>query len=324
MGTPLPNYCSQRSLYLQINPAFPRANNLAPSVNPYISGNYTQFDLNMRRKAEILKYSSNQVSTQTNNLTKNQRFAQLVKNPMNGKARCSNALILTPSSSCDVPGPVVDLYYDPAVTLYNYSTNTRAYAVYVPTPTALWNLQIQSNISFINQTGGDVFYMQITPQIDRPTYSYNITLPVGVIINGQAMDSFSRVVTLQNAVIDVYYGQEIYTTLSLDGNTDLGLTFDCSGQPYGISFSATQYLGNLYFNLVDLPTQSGYVYSFVATFSWLVEYRNNIFNGWIQDTITEVAGLVNMSPNTNTQIRCNISETSGVNYVNTGFGFSNI
>jgi len=47
-------------------------------VSPY-NGNFTKFQLDMRRKAEILKYSNMSSSSKTNNLTKAQKFAQIIK-----------------------------------------------------------------------------------------------------------------------------------------------------------------------------------------------------------------------------------------------------
>jgi hypothetical protein len=45
--------------------------------NPY-NGTFTKFQLDMRRKAEILKYSNTSSSTKTNNLTKAEKYAQLI------------------------------------------------------------------------------------------------------------------------------------------------------------------------------------------------------------------------------------------------------
>ena len=54
--------------------------NIPPSriniISPYDTTNYTKFDLDMRRKAEVLKYKKG--STKGNSLTKNQRWAQIV------------------------------------------------------------------------------------------------------------------------------------------------------------------------------------------------------------------------------------------------------
>ena len=47
--------------------------------NPYISSTYTKSDFDMRRKSEILKYKSNDSTTQTNNLTKKQIWSMISK-----------------------------------------------------------------------------------------------------------------------------------------------------------------------------------------------------------------------------------------------------
>jgi hypothetical protein len=104
----------------------------------------TQYDLDMRRKAEILKYKANSAQ-----LTKKQQWSQNVRGAgPNGKRvwanqnvygsnpntqnlqRIGNTLILpcvnnggvvcSPSSASDVPGPVVNLCYNPNIPLINY------------------------------------------------------------------------------------------------------------------------------------------------------------------------------------------------------------
>lgn len=86
---------------------------------------FSNQDLDMRRKAEILRY--NGASTQGGVLpTKSQHFARLTKYPSNA-ARLTNLdqqcllnnrfNIPTPTSSCNVPGPIQNLVYDPEVPL---------------------------------------------------------------------------------------------------------------------------------------------------------------------------------------------------------------
>jgi len=70
----LKSICQQRAKQLTFNKPLPRYE----VVSPY-NGTYNQQQLDMRRKAEILKYSNNASSTKTNNLTKSQRWAQTVK-----------------------------------------------------------------------------------------------------------------------------------------------------------------------------------------------------------------------------------------------------
>ena len=108
-----------------------------------IGGNYSQNELDMRRKAQILQYKSNQ-----NNPTKKQLWSMLNKGELyrkktwatqgvnssnpntNNLTLIGNNLvcnpgetfqpIVNPSYASDVPGKTIGLYLDPAVPLTNY------------------------------------------------------------------------------------------------------------------------------------------------------------------------------------------------------------
>jgi hypothetical protein len=100
---------------------------------------YTQYQLDMRRKVEILKYKSNQQNSKANTLTKSQNFSkamtstktlsQATLDKINANMCDSLINVPTPSSSCDVPGPIITLFYDGNVPLYNYATKTEAFAI---------------------------------------------------------------------------------------------------------------------------------------------------------------------------------------------------
>lgn len=104
-------------------------NNVPPPrytpVNPYPQ--YSQTQLDMRRKIEIFKYAGKD-SQQTNSLTKNQQWALLANNASRGTNRsnqyycATDRLIPTLSSACNIPGPIITLTYDPNVILYNYAS----------------------------------------------------------------------------------------------------------------------------------------------------------------------------------------------------------
>lgn len=105
-------------------------------VSPYPQ--YSTFQLNMRRKVEILKYNSSQQNTKTNGLTKKQKYAYLAKTKnilseykisQPYENRDCNENMPTLSTSCDIPGPLIILQYDPSVPLYNYGNNIRSYAI---------------------------------------------------------------------------------------------------------------------------------------------------------------------------------------------------
>ena len=126
-------FCQQRKLRMQFNIPNPRVT----TISPYTNTNLTQFDLDMRRKAEILKHTGAQKRSQVGKLTKAQLFAQLVRgygptqkllNQHTGKYNqshsdfCDSSMNLVLTSSSDVPGPVRSLYLDTNIPLYKYGT----------------------------------------------------------------------------------------------------------------------------------------------------------------------------------------------------------
>lgn len=75
----LTSLCNQRSKQLLFNT--PQSRNEIQK-NPY-NGLYTKFQLDMRRKSEVLKYNNNTSSTKTNNITKAGKWSQLVNGNSN-------------------------------------------------------------------------------------------------------------------------------------------------------------------------------------------------------------------------------------------------
>ena len=132
-------YCQQRRLRMQYY--FP-ITRYTP-ISPYTNTNLTPYDLDMRRKAEILKHTGPQKSTQASKLTKAQLFAQVVRgfsptqkllnkrtgvyNPTSSEF-CDSSLNRVLTSSSDVPGPIVALYLDNAVPLYQYAQPNETYS----------------------------------------------------------------------------------------------------------------------------------------------------------------------------------------------------
>jgi len=127
--------CNNRRL-AQLNNVPPdRYDNL--SSNPYlpINGGFTADQLNMRRKAEILTYNSNRMS-KSNALTKTQKYSALINHskttlPINNQCftdLVTGQIITTPTSSCNVPGPIMMLYNDQTIPLYNFTlgNNTKS------------------------------------------------------------------------------------------------------------------------------------------------------------------------------------------------------
>jgi hypothetical protein len=122
-------FCALRKQKMLTNIPTPPRVELQPS--PYERG-FTQEQLNMRRKYEILQYSANAQSTQTNNLTKKQQYSLSVRGygqeqrySVAALAQMENCPIpQVPTTHSNVPGPSILLYKDDNVPLYNYQTVT--------------------------------------------------------------------------------------------------------------------------------------------------------------------------------------------------------
>jgi hypothetical protein len=253
--------------------------------NPYLSGQFTKMQLDMRRKVEILKYSANKSSTQTNNLTKSQKFAMLARGTTGtttkispstkGNVDCSaDKLIPRPTSSSGVPGPVTYLYEDSAVPLYNYSGfNTRTYPDYVPNNMDPWQFEpIVNQVYYTSEGIAD--YLIIKNNIDRSQYNYTVATPLGITIGGNipayftysgAVDGFVNLtVDKSRTLLNVYYNSSLVNSFSPLNTETIYLKIRVPPNPSSnpIPFSASQFVGNLVFNNVELFTESSYVYSF--------------------------------------------------------------
>jgi len=198
-------------------------------VSPYPT--YTKTQLDMRRKVEILQYKKN--TTQLYQTTKSQKWSQLANANSNRYTICSkNPYVASPSSACDVPGPLVYLSYDPTVPLYNYATGQNTYAMYYTSPDVTWDFKLSSDISGGNmvaalegetepqegEEGYEIIEYEATPNqligtlmiqnIKDPITTYRFTIPIGLFVTGKTMGEPSgNLVTTQitSAALKVYF-----------------------------------------------------------------------------------------------------------------------
>jgi hypothetical protein len=233
-----------------------RYDNLAN--NPYLLS-YTQPQLDMRRKAEILKYSATHTNTKTNNLTKAQRWAQLVNgstqqrelsssfiqsntisqtsNSISVQTCPSGTIITTPSYASGIPGPITTLFLDPTVPLYNFATGQDPYA--------LINQQ-SSTIPFIYDNGLDkldqpLTFINYVPQntvtltsiyiqnITTPRYSFTIQFPLSIYIRADVLNTIISNTTAINTNIGLHLfnpEEPFVLTLQYGNNPIQNITYD--------------------------------------------------------------------------------------------------
>ena len=273
-------------------------NRLELQPSPY--GAHTKRDLDMRRKAEVLKYSSNAQSTQTNSFTKSEKYAQLINglyqkrtysnlfldNLRNKTITCGiNDIVLKPTSSSDVPGPIEYLYEDPAVPLYNYSTNVDAYAMLPPDGVLTYNLYYSPYAFFVSpmdvaslpptDISNNTLYSVYFKQSDIVSYTFNANTPLSIYITGDASSNVNTykaniqmTATITNVKSSVYYNSTLLSSTQISNPALTSIVFDISNNG---SFSALQYIGNIPITN-RLESSLGFVYDIIITFTVKIQY----------------------------------------------------
>jgi len=278
------------------------------SINPYLGGKFTKSQLDMRRKAEILKYSPARVSTQTNNLTKKQQFSMLARGSYvqpqqsvleRGNISCAeDNMIMTPTSSCDVPGPVMYLYNDETVPLYNFSSfNTRSYSDYAAPDVTPWQFVSIPNLSIQAGVQETSHYLMLYNSVSQPTYTYTVTVPVGISVSGTSYANSNARITasVSSATLRSYYNDNLYGTYSNPAfDSSMTHVFDVSNVRPG-PFSANSFVGSMTFSGVQLYTSPTFVYSFTTQVGLSVNWTGN---GNIGIGSTGLRAIVNMTSGT--------------------------
>lgn len=306
--------CDQRKLLQLFNKPLPRYT----PISPYPA--YTQFQLNMRRKAEILRYSSNTSSSQTNNLTRKEKWAKLANARNNKIVYCPNDLALpTLSTSCDVPGPITVLYHDKTVPLYNFASNTAAYAVDNTTEIINYSYKMSDNISILSNNESTIATLYIQNNQNTPIHTFSIETPIAFYINGSNINKISpydlQILLSSISLITYYSGQETlvfndpptyqFNTM----NTPINLTLNppSSANPY--SFSAFVWAGILKISNINLYTEPGFIYDIKLS-----------FNSFISSSNTSNSSIIN---NTNVYMYSNLTNEIYNDIISGGKPFNN-
>jgi hypothetical protein len=269
-------------------------------ISPYeLNPAITQYELDMRRKVEILKYKKNTVG----GMSKKQQFSQAIKGATqrrnysqtqitNMQMGGNNQISCPPtiSTSAGVPGPAFYLSLDTNVPLYNYVV-TRTYATENQEDTLTKWLYTQSNDIVGNEI--KIATLNIRKPIDQVVYFYTFTTSVGVQIRGNQKfpggdTKFSTKLITDDVNVIVKYGNVEITKLS-DPIVSFspGFLTDISGNvTSSTAFSGSIYMGNMTVSNLELLTSPGYTYDI-----WIKYIPSNTFtniNGYVSTIITGV------------------------------------
>ena len=258
--------CLQRSRRQLLIPPPQR---LELQESPYGKG-FTQDQLSMRRKVEILKYKN--ASLQTNSLTKAQQFAalakgtsqklsaQLLQNLLAGSAPCpGDDLMPTSTAACGVPGPETVLFLDPAVPLYSYLTGVNATAR-IPTENDRQYITfIQDSISVSQTAATELFVLYIDNHIMAPLTAFSFSVPFTV--TGVSTQNFR----IKFVYVYVYYNSTLITSNDAKGTFAVpsGKTPLISTVPAVVTTlspsSTTSYSGKLQVSDLYIYTSPGFI-----------------------------------------------------------------
>jgi hypothetical protein len=237
---------------------------------------YTPRDLDMRRKTEILRYQNS-----TNNVSRRSKFAYLSSVSNTTSRACPRTLTPTSTTACDVPGPPIMLYYDPAVPLYNYQNAQTITFQDIPYDDFKRLYDIFPIYNITNDNGSENTLADIIIlNPDTNNFTFDFTIPVSVTykadFNSTATPKInSAQLFIQSAKMDVYYSTSLVASQNARYNetprysTDLyvstvNMTVDVRSSVEG-QVNVTQFVGTIYIPPIQLQTVTQYVYTFVIT-----------------------------------------------------------
>lgn len=299
--------CDQRKQLQLFNKPLPRYT----PISPYPA--YTQLQLNMRRKAEILRYSSNTSSSQTNNLTRKEKWAKIANARNNKITYCPSDLALpTLSSSCDVPGPITVLYNDKNIPLYNFAYNTPSYAVDNTTEFINYSFLMNKNTIIPSKSEISVATLYIQNNEDNPIHTFSIETPIAFYIYGSGLDGSSQYnlkLSIESISVLIYYsGEEVlalngspnYQFNTMDTPIELKLSAKTNS---GNTFSAFVYSGILKISNIELYTEPGFIYDIKLSFEPSISIQTNSGN-----TFNSNASITTITNNTLVYMYTNLTE----------------
>jgi hypothetical protein len=224
---------------------------------------FTTEQLDMRRKAEILQYLQNATSQST--VVK--RWAWLVKHNKRTVYCEDISTKPTPSSSSDVPGPVILLYKDRAVPLTMYRNDQ--YIRFTDIPYTNYNFEWEiSQINDViepNNASAKIGHLSMI-QPNSTSMVFQTTIPVSLSIQTNFTPTIisTNVATIDmvvtRATLHLYFNDKPVSTVSPNVSFLDRLTISISDSQDG-PISATKYIGSLYVPGISLSTYPSNVFA---------------------------------------------------------------
>ena len=292
-------------LLANINGRYDTTNN-----NPYVKINattglpLTQYELDMRRKVEILKYDKPSNAS----LTKKQSWTQVVKGSSqrrtysqsqllalrNGTANTTDDACSTLSTSAGIPGTPFYLKLDPNVPLYNYLISD-PYASKNVDNTIAWtytnNVDVFGNDPFL-------FTLFVGPAIDVNYALFTFSAPISVNIAGSSNPNidvsgdFTVTIPNENISVIVSYGG---SDIALNTTPVIKSYTQIVGKTSRGSFNGQIAIGRLEISNLGLYLSPGFVYKIGINYAVINSFTN--IESFTSTMITGVKNSVSSANN---------------------------
>ena len=293
------------------------------SISPYPA--FTQEQLNMRRKTEILKYNKN--STQGTRMTQRQRLAATFRGGYNAaRVVCPNDYkIPVLTTSAGVPGPPIYLVEDPDVPLYNYTKDTNAYSENTYEDDLEWIFKPTANqLCPNNNTYTEIAKLIIRSPIQQAYTRFNYQTPIIFRLSGTAPTAKSTGATINaNIGTTMLSFQATYNQTALGNYPQLTSRFSQnnfiaaqlvppSGSSTTFNYFCEAYVGLLEISGIILTTSPGFVYglnisyilsevanSIIGTDQEKIDNNNTIISGMTFELYANLADSYILQPSVN-------------------------
>jgi hypothetical protein len=247
---------------------------------------------------------------------------------------CDIDAIPTPTSSSDVPGPVINLIKDNSIPLYNYATRNNNYGIQNEEDTRDTKYSTMNDIVFKDGIENTLFSLYIVNNNDEFARTFNFNTPLSLYFQSDVSNSspaydisFTNIsLSLFNISLNIYYNDSkvllpympmITIPISNTASYDISLNKTAGNNPTYTSYSGEIYIGMLNISNIYLFTQPGYVYTVKLQCNMNYSAPNNgIYTSYFTNIQSGV--LCNATSISKTQTNCKINTNPSIQ-PNTGF-----
>lgn len=285
-------------------------------ISPYEKfPQFTKFQFDMRRKAEILQYNASKSSTKTNNFTKANKWAQLVKGV--GQQFNSTSIKLTQVEYTDLSstkyGPTAiytDIYVNqPDTYTKNTDANGNIWYDITSQPIIICNDDMFPRPTSSSGVPGPV--INLIRDLDVPLYNYKSAIDIAIYgINPVNNTKFIDYRIEENILAQNNTSTTIFS-LNIINTNDIGAYFNFE-IPLSMYFSAKNVIQNTT-ETYDFPTETVSMTIYVPTISVYYSASNVVLNNEYDISFNGIENITfDLSLNSSTN---NFSEFSGEIYI---------